>query len=289
MFYVHRGDFTTVGAVRKFFTKRVVRIAPLYWVLTSLSVGILIFAPNLTRTGQKIDICWILASYFFVPAVSPSGVVAPVLGVGWTLNYEFLFYYLFGISLLFKGFDALILITLAIIGLVFFGTLHIDNQGLISFYTSWLLCDFLGGVWVAWYVTSRGPLRSTSKQTLLIIGLSVFLVTVPYPPDETNFSRFIFWGLPSLVFVLVGYDFKISSRVGRFLIILGNSSYSIYLSQVFFLPIWAKIISWLDQRVVAFDAAVLILMLLVVLSGVLVWLLIEKPLNLAVRRIILKG
>ena len=38
-----------------------------------------------------------IASYLFYPYVRPDGWGAPLLGVGWTLNYEVFFYTLFGL------------------------------------------------------------------------------------------------------------------------------------------------------------------------------------------------
>ena len=48
--------------------RRICRIVPIYWLLTTAAVALLIFAPDLyTVHYNKVDLGWIVGSYLFVP------------------------------------------------------------------------------------------------------------------------------------------------------------------------------------------------------------------------------
>jgi exopolysaccharide production protein ExoZ len=99
MYFVHRGDFARPGMVKRFFLRRLVRVVPTYWLLTTLTVVGLVLLPGLFNS-RTTDWGWITASYLFVPWQSPAGDISPPVGPGWTLNYEMYFYVIFGSLLL---------------------------------------------------------------------------------------------------------------------------------------------------------------------------------------------
>ncbi|MDE2405917.1 MAG: acyltransferase [Sphingomonadales bacterium] len=76
-----------------FLRRRIVRVAPLYWLATLFVTGWYHLLDKPPRAGA------VLRSLLFVPHAGPTGRVAPVLDVGWTLNYEIAFYALFALAL----------------------------------------------------------------------------------------------------------------------------------------------------------------------------------------------
>jgi peptidoglycan/LPS O-acetylase OafA/YrhL len=44
----------------------------------------------------------LIKSLLFIPSENSKGIIAPIYGLGWTLNYEFYFYLIFAVGLLFK-------------------------------------------------------------------------------------------------------------------------------------------------------------------------------------------
>ena len=83
-----------LGAWRVFLRHRVIRIVPLYWLLTTLKIlGVVLLPDFIIRTS--VDFYSVAASYLFLPVVDTAGNFRPVLPVGWTLTYEFLFYLFF--------------------------------------------------------------------------------------------------------------------------------------------------------------------------------------------------
>jgi len=83
---------------RKYAIKRIIRIVPLYWLITTYKVAIMVFSAGLILHGNN-DFANILKSYFFIPTLNSEGKIRPILGVGWTLNFEMFFYLLFTIAL----------------------------------------------------------------------------------------------------------------------------------------------------------------------------------------------
>src|SRR5665213_2734258 len=81
-----------------FLRHRVVRIVPLYWLLTTLKVlAVAVLGGVVLRTS--LDFGFVAGSYLFLPVTDSAGHFRPVLPVGWTLTYEFLFYLLFAAAL----------------------------------------------------------------------------------------------------------------------------------------------------------------------------------------------
>jgi exopolysaccharide production protein ExoZ len=87
----------------QFAISRVSRIVPIYWLLTTLLLIMILLAPQLFPESTIINsnATNYLKSLFFVPYQDGLG-IKPILAVGWSLNYEMLFYLLVWISLLFS-------------------------------------------------------------------------------------------------------------------------------------------------------------------------------------------
>ena len=82
------------SSVRMFAMRRLIRIVPLYWLAT------LIYAAKLALQDTPPGVMQLVYSLFFVPySASSTSFMTPVLGVGWTLNFEMFFYTLLGASL----------------------------------------------------------------------------------------------------------------------------------------------------------------------------------------------
>ena len=88
------GDF---AQARRFGIRRILRVVPLYWLVT------LVFLMVLLARTNAVDLAEFVKSLLFIPYLSPglSG-MRPIVGQGWTLNYEMMFYALFTLSLTLK-------------------------------------------------------------------------------------------------------------------------------------------------------------------------------------------
>jgi exopolysaccharide production protein ExoZ len=279
MLHVHQNDFTRSGAPLRFMARRVLRIVPIYWLLTAVAVLFLIFAPGLFTTHYKsIDIPWIVGSFFFLPIAPPGGTMNPVVGVGWTLNYEMFFYGVFAIALFLPRRRGLQLIFLSLGALVVAGTVVPSSGPVFGFLTNWLLLDFLSGLAIAAWNLSERKLPVLIVLAAMLIGIGGLAVTIFVPPPEEGPLRFVGWGIPAALVVFAMRNVVISDGAfARFATVLGDASYSIYLFQFFTLPAWARIMRFAGAQAVPFDLNVILLTVLVTATGFAGWLLVERP------------
>ena len=82
----------------RFLLYRLFRIVPAYWLYTVLMALVVVFARPVLP-DQTVDWSHFLLSLLFIPTENPGGYgIYPTLNVGWTLNYEMLFYVLFALG-----------------------------------------------------------------------------------------------------------------------------------------------------------------------------------------------
>ncbi|PZA12859.1 acyltransferase [Rhodopseudomonas palustris] len=288
MLYVHWDDFNRPGAVSRFFRKRVARIVPLYWLLTTAAVSVMILAPGMFTTHYAaLDPGWIVGSYMFLPIPAPGRGVSPVIGVGWTLNYEMFFYFAFGLSIVLPRPLALRLLLASFTVLVGLGVALAPEAPSAKFVTSWLLLEFLLGGGIAYWRLTGGKLSVPAAWAVATASLAVLSATVYWTPDEEGAGRFALWGIPAAGIVIAATVFDLGQgRWRRLAAVLGGASYSIYLFQVFALPMWGTVMSHLGFGTLPFDLNVVILTVLVVASGVVGWAVVERPLSRAVKPIL---
>ena len=288
MLHVHRDDFAKPGAPLHFMTRRILRIVPIYWLLTAFALLFLIFAPELFTTHYKsADIPWKLGSFFFLPIAPPGGTLNPLVGVGWTLNYEMFFYVVFAITLLLPRLRGLQLIFLVFGGLIVTGVVLPPSDPAFGFFTNWLLLDFLLGLAIAAWSLSGRRLSSLTVSIALLIAVGCLAVTIFVPPPEEGPLRFVAWGIPAALVVLAMRNVVIpDGAFARLATMLGDASYSIYLSQFFALPAWARVMRVAGAQAVPFDLNVMLLTVLVTVTGFYGWLLIERPIGRLARSLL---
>jgi exopolysaccharide production protein ExoZ len=283
IFFVISGFIMQITTARtrvtpvEFMVRRIIRIVPMYWALTIGMVLIWCVVPNLFKT-LEIEPSALIRSLLFIPNFSSAfpGNIFPLLIPGWTLNYEMFFYVLFSAGLFFNPRFGLIVLTITIVLLVVTGIAFGPFEHAASiFYTSPVLLEFLAGVLMGeiWrrfhtkYNRNWGIFLFITGWILLIgngeLGLSKYLTILG--------ASLIVAGSLAPVFL------KISS--GK-LKMLGDATYSIYLTHIFTLGLTRFI--WLHtigSKNTSIDAATYATtsMLLCVGVGVYVYLHIEKP------------
>lgn len=191
----------------RFLWRRLRRIAPIYWVATTICL--------LGMTG--VDWGHVAGSYMFlpVPADSAGTFRAPVLDVGWTLNFEMAFYVAFAASLLLPrraGFWLLIAAIVAISVAPAF-----DGLGLLAYYFQPFPLDFAVGMLIA-------RLGLVAPRWGLPIGFAG-LAGLPLLTD--------IWALcvtlPAGLIVASALAWEGWLRPWKAPVLLGDASYSLYL------------------------------------------------------------
>src|ERR1700733_9294479 len=83
-----------------FLRRRFVRLVPLYWLWTVAVIAAWALIPS-AFPRMHPTVGHVALSLAFLPHLSPdSGRITPVLGQGWTLNFEVFFYVLFAAGLM---------------------------------------------------------------------------------------------------------------------------------------------------------------------------------------------
>lgn len=83
----------------RFVQRRFWRVAPAYWLVTAIVAAVALAAPNL-MSKVYVTPSHALLSFAFIQHDDPSGVPFPLLPVGWSLNYEAIFYAIVAFALL---------------------------------------------------------------------------------------------------------------------------------------------------------------------------------------------
>jgi NeuB family/Acyltransferase family/SAF domain len=103
----------------EFYLKRLIRIVPMYYFVTMLYCSIFFVDPSLFGTF-RFSLSWLIASLTFTSGLASLG--PPIVILGWTLEFEILFYALLGVtSKFFKETKLMIVVSLLLILLVLFG------------------------------------------------------------------------------------------------------------------------------------------------------------------------
>jgi exopolysaccharide production protein ExoZ len=275
MYHTNRDRFGRGGAPADFFARRIIRIVPLYWLCT-LAVVALHFGG---LYANKV-ITWSAVGSSLLFVADPN----IVLGVGWTLNYEMYFYSVFAIWLLLGTTRS------GIAGVLFSLPLMIALGRLVpagpirGFLTDPIALEFGFGFALAVAFTNGYLSRRIGRWALpagvagLILGTAfgTSMGTTGLVPE----IRFVFWGVPaaailtSALFVRGG-----KSYAGGALILLGDASYSIYLTHAFVMTTYASVLKSGLVTGVPRAALMLLPVVLSVAAGLATYRLIEHPTN----------
>ncbi|QHJ01023.1 acyltransferase family protein [Xylophilus rhododendri] len=235
---------TTVGRQQgplSFYRRRLVRIAPLYWLLTSVVVAVLVAAPQLLQSA-RLDWLKVAGSYLFFFTPSAGGRVDPVLVVGWTLNYEMLFYLVYGAALLLPAAWRFWATTATIALLVALGLGGWATRPVAQAYTSSIMLEFVFGMAVArWWqgaVGREGP--AWTGPCLLLAGFAALMAFAEHGPTVPSALA---TGLPATMVVAGALLWERSGRLPawRGLRWLGDISYSVYLSHPIVLSAFSQL------------------------------------------------
>jgi exopolysaccharide production protein ExoZ len=270
------------GAWLIFLGHRVVRIVPLYWLLTTVKIlSVAVLGGVVLRT--TLDFNFVVGSYLFLPVTDSAGHFRPILSVGWTLTYEFLFYLLFAAALAIRV-DVL---RIVIPGLGLIAALALVRTGSWPAWTilfDTLVIEFVYGVALAKW-TLRGFRLPPAIAGLLVVGGFGFILILPMISENI---RALTWGIPAFAIVAgaVSLEPFVAPTLPRWLLALGDASYSIYLSHGFVLPVLGLMFGRLASPGLWAEALTVVLCLLLSsLVGWCVFVWIEGPMLRALRRV----
>ena len=261
----------------QFMARRIVRIVPLYWLVTTFYLVLMLVRPE-AMMSARFSLSHVVYSYLFIPTTHPVFPQHkwPLVIAGWSLNYEMFFYLLYSFSLRFQhGFRALIII----MALCLFASMQVfdlSQEPLISFFASDIILEFGFGILLGCAFTS-GIFISRSAAVLMTGAAIIAWCASPL----AVLPRSVAFGIPAFLLVGSAVLYERGSKVAEFHIpkLLGDASYSIYLSHgivlASFEQLWTRAIPGDGPaRMVAFSLSAITL---ASIAGILVYHSVERP------------
>ena len=175
---------------------------PIYYLLTFAVFSIALITPGLLA-ATKSDTFQLVKSLLFIPFYKSNGAIQPILFVGWTLNYEMLFYVLFAIGLLFKSYENGFKFVLCILTtLTVAGAITSYENVFLRFYTSPMMMEFAFGMLIAIAFKRGLRLSSTYWKYILIGTLVLSIAALAGLPSVTGAGDHLFGEVPAALAVL---------------------------------------------------------------------------------------
>jgi peptidoglycan/LPS O-acetylase OafA/YrhL len=272
MIYSSQRLFAKSNGWKIFAERRIVRIVPIYWIATTIKlIALLATTGYVLHTHFRTDNT--IESYLFLPAYNSEGTITPVVGVGWTLNYEMFFYFLFSCALFLRvnvyKFVGGVLTFLAV-GAFF----RQPGWPAASFYLDTRVLDFFYGMLIAKVCLTGKHLPRYAAIPLLVLGFLGLLG--PWPPlDKLHGLQY---GIAAALIVYSMASLEDSlTRIPRFVLYGADASYVIYLFHPFIAPAVPSVLLKLHLLYPLFSVTCSVLLALA--GGCLIHQFIEVPIS----------
>ncbi|WP_239495952.1 acyltransferase family protein [Yoonia maritima] len=274
----------------RFIINRIRRIVPLYWAVTLFMALVLLVAPSLLNSAA-LDPKHLLASLFFWPSAHPvlEGQYLPLLVPGWTLNFEMFFYAIFGLVLFLPAQLRLQAVAFSLGIVILLPVLFPKLPPELQFFGAPLIMEFVVGMVLGKYYHHLKAAGVRIGILVLAVGLLFIIVLGGSDGADQGWARLVFRGGGAGLVVVgaVVLDTQNLSAKSRFLHLIGDASYSIYLVHGIILS--ACTTFWIKAHLPTFGVVVqtvfaLSAMLMCLFTGVFVYRFFEKPTDKLLRR-----
>ncbi|MDC1151722.1 acyltransferase [Pelagibacteraceae bacterium] len=264
-----------------FLIKRFIRIIPLYWILTLGVFAIVILKPEyLNNTTANIGD--LIKSLLFIPFNKNGAGHYPVLFLGWTLNFEIIFYLLFSLSLFISKKYKFILCSFALI-IFYFSCSALSKENFIFYaYANDMLFEFIYGM-LAFIIWDK---YASAIKTNFLINLSLlilfFIITIFF--FNSNFPVFISRGIPAFLMIIYVLFLLNNFKFPKILITLGDASFCIYLLHPYVIQFFYKVFEIGNYNtLIQFINTVLITLIIFIIS-IYIFKFIERPINISLKK-----
>jgi len=275
--------YGSLAAAIEFIARRAVRIYPVYWVYTTIMLIVLLASPTMVNS-MSLAHEDVLASFTLLPTHG-----ARLLPQAWTLTYELYFYVVFTclialcsartLPVALLAWSCIILLAREIPG--------VSTSLWLGLLTDPMVLEFIAGALAAVAISAVG--RNIGWVILAggTAGFAIqFFFGAALSESQVAAWRSALFGLPSLLWVLGAALIEKHSavRAPRWLCVIGDASYTLYLTHI----VVASIVARLLVRILGFGHISLVGTLLCTISVVCIatmaYRLIEYPLHRLSRR-----
>jgi exopolysaccharide production protein ExoZ len=248
---VARDALGTMQGVR-FLAKRFIRVNPIYYAASALykAVTVLAMMPflpaNLPFDPYTVGLQRSLTDTLLIlPTTARPLSYAPLIVVGWTLAFEWIFYALFFLLIVGRTAHKALGLFVQIVVLVLVGRAFAITDQRLVYLTNPILLEFLFGVGICW-VYLHGPRVPPWLATAFLLGgLAGYAYSIRYGFGEVSellpvltgrvgLKRVLWWGAPSALLAAGCVFLETAGALRRLwdnalLQRIGDASYSIYL------------------------------------------------------------
>ena len=286
--HISWGQFQKPGAWLHFAKNRFVRLVPLCWLFTAVFLLMGQVLPGAVH-HNALSVSAVVGSLLFLPIGDASHIAAPVF-MNWSLDFEVLFYALFTPLLLLSRQKALAILTLIFTSAILLHPLFEVNTA-PEFWSRYYVGEFLTGVWLAALFNWRPSWRMTPRLFWPVTAGLLAFAAFAFPWEYVRHTA-VEQLAPALVapwFVVAAVFLRPGSLSwgSRLLKVVGDASYSLYLTHVFTLRAIRLILQKLHLDN-ALPAPVYVVLIVTACAGVAVlsYRLIERPLLNLGRRLL---
>lgn len=266
---------------REFMSRRLARVAPLYWLTTACFLAVALSAPGLVNASPTA-LGHTIASFLFVPIRRADGLVQPVYSLGWTLNYEMAFYLLFALSLALSRRSAVALVTATLFCVVAAGRLTNDLPDALAFWSNPIILEFALGMGLGLARAEGVAFGPATRAAFALAGLALFAIAAF---DQADLLRPLFFGVPAACLVAAAGLGQPRGGAAerprdRLVVLLGDASYALYLIHPFVIRGWREALRFAgSDTLVSGWLFISTGLLAAVLASIVVHLTIERPMT----------
>ncbi|GHV74495.1 exopolysaccharide production protein ExoZ [Spirochaetia bacterium] len=298
--------YIVLGNTDHFFVKRLFRIVPLYFIATFLVIFVAIIFPQLVHS-TVLTFSKAIKSLFFIPYEDKLKLNYPILGQGWTLRFEMVFYIAMALSIVIMKNKKYISIVCSSILVLFIVILNIFNPNIfiLSYYhTQGVFLEFIYGLalyYIYYYLDAKINKIIKYKIVFSIFFAIISIMSIMYLIlSDVIWIRFfdnrsIYYGIPAFIlvlsFLLLEKQINKKNTIIKFGLLLGEASYAMYLFHYHIIAFISRIIFPRIGNNNSFIIELLKLtftIIIIIIISIYLYKFIDKPIQKKLRNILKK-
>lgn len=264
---------TQKGASSHYILKRLIRIVPLYWIMTAFTFAAMQVVPSISTGGGTPEF---IKSLFFIPyvrhALKSADVVRPMVGPAWTLFYDVYFTFIFDlcmkISHKIRGILAAVACTMLLMIQYRFSPEH---PFLFILAQPWWI-SFVVGIGVFYALRSVWNKNVTTRRQILLGVLAAIALVLMFLSDLNIYRNAVLSGVALFSLVLAFKKQAMPKAINH----LGKISFSFYMIHYYVILIVGKVIDLKVLSVKSMFAIAIIMLSSVVLASIANYLIENK-------------
>lgn len=278
MLYVSFGGTAQPPRPARFLFRRLSRVYPLYWLCVA---AILLLRSIGLFSSADISPQALLLAITLLPGHS-------LVYVAWTLTFELYFYAIFAMTLLARSKIVAIFGSIGAIVAIMIGASALPVSSARTFLTHPIALEFCFGMIVAWFFMSRQrfvfPSVLILTGSVLLLATSIF-IEAPNTGGLSPWHRTLAWGIPAALIVAGCCSVTTKDALAtKLTVLLGDASYSVYLSHIFVMIVYAWLLKSTILGTVHQGAFIPMVLIVSAMVGVAVHIVVEKPIIAFFRR-----